>query len=92
MKKKKRGMFNSFLEVPQEIISNDPKITVFGFEKIIIENYKAILEYQDFFIRVKTLKGIININGFNLELNEMTQDDVMVFGIIDSIDFEKTEE
>ena len=58
---------------------------------MLIENYKVILEYQDFYIRINTQIGIININGFNLKLNEMTSDDIMVIGDIDSIDFEKIE-
>ena len=59
---------------------------------MLIENYKVILEYQDFYIRINTYIGIININGFNLKLSEMTSDDIMISGDIDSIDFEKTEE
>ena len=90
--KKKKRMFNNFLEIPEEVITNEPKINIYGFNKMFIENYEAILEYQDFFIRIKTTIGIININGFNLKLNNMTQDDVMVLGTIDSVDFEKTEE
>ena len=35
---------------------------------MMIENYKAILEYQDFYIRLSTEIGILNINGFNLNL------------------------
>ena len=30
---------------------------------MIIENFKGILEYEDFFVRVCTSIGIINING-----------------------------
>ena len=33
--------------------------------------------------------GAININGFNLKLKEMTDDDIMVLGKIDSIDIEE---
>ena len=56
---------------------------------MVIENYKGILEYQDFYIRINTHIGIININGFDLDLNEMTSDDLLIKGKIESIDFEK---
>ena len=56
---------------------------------MMIENYKNILEYQDFFIRISTTIGIININGMNMEMEEMTKDDIIIEGDIDSIDFEK---
>ena len=43
-------------------------------------------------MRLNTYIGIININGFNLNLEEMTTDDLLVTGKIDSIDFESTTE
>ena len=90
-KQKRKNVINKILDMPDEVINNELKLTVVGFRKMLIENYKAILEYQDFFIRISTNIGIININGFNLKLNEMTSDDIMVIGDIDSIDFEKIE-
>ena len=74
--------------MPKEISSNEPKITILGFNQMLIENYKGILEYQEFFIRVNTYIGILNINGFNLNLSEMTTDDILITGKIESLDFE----
>lgn len=88
--KKKQNRFEKLLELPKEISSQTPKLTLVGFEELLIENYKAILEYQDFYIRLSTYIGIININGFELNLNEMTNDDILITGKIESIDFEKT--
>lgn len=85
---KKENKFNKILEMPKEIYSNEPKITVTGFNELLIENYKAVLEYEEFYVRVSTYIGIININGFNLVLNEMSKDDLLITGKIDGIDFE----
>ena len=63
-KNKKQTKLDKLLDIPKEISSNEPKIIVNGFNEIIIENYKGILEYQDFFIRLSTYIGIVNINGF----------------------------
>lgn len=78
------------MEIPEELSTDRPKVTIMGFEQMLIENHKGILEYQDYFIRLNTYIGIININGFNLKLEEMTTDDILVTGKIDSIDFENT--
>ena len=75
-KKSKLSRLDKVLEMPKEISSNEPKITILGFNQMLIENYKGILEYQEFFIRVNTYIGILNINGFNLNLSEMTTDDI----------------
>lgn len=90
-KNKKESRLNRILEVPKEISTNEPKITIAGFKKMLIENYKAILDYQDIYIRIKTYVGIVNINGFNLKLSEMTSDDIMISGDIETVDFEKIE-
>ena len=89
MKSKKRmNKVSDILELPQEVVSKKPKITIVGFEEMLKENYKSILEYNDFYIKINTYVGAININGFNLKLKEMTGDDIMVLGKIDSLDFE----
>jgi len=88
--KKKTNRLDSILEIPDELSTNIPKITILGFEKVYIENHKGVLEYQEFFIRLNTSIGIINIDGFNLNLEEMTQDDILVTGKIDGIDIEST--
>ena len=91
MKKNRLIRLSKVLEMPEEIISTVPKVTTLGFEKLLVENYKNILEYQDFFIRINTSIGIININGMGLKMGEMTTDDIVIEGKIDSIDFEEIE-
>lgn len=83
------GKFDKLFDIPEELSSNIPKVTILGFDRMLIENYKSVLEYQDFFIRIKMSTGIININGFELLMNEMTKDDLIITGNIESVDFEK---
>lgn len=80
---------NKALEVPREVSGVETKISIIGFDEMLIENYKGILEYEEFYIRIKTSIGIININGFNLSLEQVTEDDISVKGKIDSIDLER---
>ncbi len=87
--RKKTNRFNDILEIPKEISTHEPKITVIGFGQMLIENYKGILEYEDFFVKINTYIGIININGFNLKLNEINSDDIMITGQIENIDIER---
>lgn len=92
MKNRKRvNKLNEILEIPKEVSSNIPKITIIGFEEMLIENYKGILEYDEVFIRLSTYIGIINISGISLSLNQMTEDDILVSGKIESLEFESNE-
>ena len=86
--RKKQSRWNRLLELPEEVVSTKPRLTIVGFEELLIENYKSILEYEEFFIRICTHIGNININGFELNLNQITDDDVKITGKIENIDFE----
>ncbi len=87
--RRKARKIDEILEIPVELSTNNPKITITGFERLLIENYKGILEYQEYFVRISTYIGIINISGFNLKLEEMTTDDLLVTGKIEGIDLEE---
>lgn len=90
MRKKRFEKIDKILELPKEVCSNVPKITITGFDEMIIENFKGILEYEEFFVRINTHIGIININGYQLGLENMTNDDIKVTGKIESFEIERT--
>ena len=80
---------NRMLEIPKETYTNEPKLTITGFNELIIENYKGIIEYEDYYIKISTFIGCININGFNLKLENMSEDDIKINGKIESLDIER---
>ena len=87
MRKRK---INDILEIPKEIYTNIPNFIITGFEDMIIENYKGILEYEDYYVRLNTYIGIVNIHGINLRLEKMTEDNLKIIGKIESIEIERT--
>ena len=90
MKNKKiSSRINRALDVPREVYNSDAKIVIINFDEMLIENYKGVLEYQEFYVKIKTTIGNININGFNLELEELTQDDISIKGKIESVDLDR---
>ncbi len=91
-KKRLTDKMNKVLEVPRELNSNDVKLTIIGFDEMLIENYKGILEYEEFYIKISTEIGNININGFNLSLEQVTEEDVLVKGKIKNIDIERIQD
>ncbi len=89
MHKKRLSRLEQILEMPREINHKISKITIISFEELLVENYKGILEYEEFYIKINTDIGTVNINGFNLTLEQITEDDIAVKGIINSIDLER---
>lgn len=76
---------NKILDMPKEIYTKDPKITIQGFKEIGIENYKGIIEYEENYIKLETFIGNINIEGINLNLERMTEDILKITGKITAI-------
>ncbi len=89
-KSSRLNKIDQMLDLTKEIYSNTPKISILGFDEMVIENYKGILEYEEFFVRISTYIGIVNINGYNLKLENMTDDDIKVTGKIESFELERT--
>lgn len=85
----KKRRLEKMLELPQEVYSDMPKLTITGFDEIILENYKGILEYEEFFASISTYIGIVNINGYNINLEKMTNDDIKITGKIESVELER---
>ena len=86
---KKMNRLSELLDIPRELDKKQTKVTIISFDEILKENFKGIMEYEEFYIKINTEIGIININGFNLNLEQMTNDDIIVKGIINSIDLER---
>ena len=74
--------FSEALELPKEIVLNIPKITMIGSSDMVIENYKGIIEYENNSVKVNTGVGIIVIKGEQLEIREITSENIMIGGYI----------
>ena len=88
----RKRRLDKILEMPEEVYSNTPKLTIIGFNEIVLENYKGILEYEEFFASISTYIGVVNINGYNINLEKMTNDDIKITGKIESIELEREQD
>ena len=61
--KNTRNKIERMLELPIEVTTNIPKITITGFDQIMIENYMGIIEYEEYLVKINTSIGIIIINA-----------------------------
>ncbi|MGN1310430.1 MAG: YabP/YqfC family sporulation protein [Clostridia bacterium] len=86
---RKVNRLSQMLDMPRELDKKQTKLTIISFDEVLIENYKGIMEYEEFFVKINTEIGTININGFNLNLEQMTNEDILVKGVINSIDLER---
>ena len=75
------------LELPKEIVLNMPRLTMVGNNDLVIENYKGIIEYEDSRVRINTGIGVVRITGDRLLIREITSEDVIISGVILSLEF-----
>ena len=82
----KKKLVNT-LELPKEIIFNLPLITMVGNEEINIENYKGVIEYSPEKIRINTECGVLKINGEKLSFKQITAENIIVTGTIQTLEY-----
>jgi len=66
---------------------DSPKLTIIGYNQITIENYSGIIEYTNEKIRIKTSGKAIEIGGERLEIRTITDADILIEGIIKTIQY-----
>lgn len=83
--KKIKEKFTDMMELPKELLMNVSRITILGNEDVFIENYKGIADYDNNVIR---LANNIIILGENLNVEEITDKEIMITGKVNNIEFE----
>ena len=75
------------LALPKEIALNLPLVIVTGRVEVNIENYKGIKEYTDTRVTIHTSAGLLAVEGRRLHLRQITVENIVVTGTIDSIGY-----
>ena len=90
--KNTRNKIEKLLEIPAEVTTNIPKITLIGFNQLMIENYMGVIEYEEYLVKINSSIGIIIIEGNKMNLNQINENDVLISGAISKIYLESAEE
>jgi sporulation protein YqfC len=73
------------LSLPKEILLSESRVILLGNSEVNIENYRGIIEYSSCVIRIKTENGKICVSGQDLEIIEITDEDLSIKGRVESI-------
>ena len=74
-------------DIPEDIIFDVPRLTIFNNTEMRIENYKNILEYEEDKISLACNDKFINISGQKLNITIITDDEISIKGEILTIGF-----
>ncbi len=78
---------SEFLEIPNDVMLNLPRVVLMGNLQAFIENHRGILEYTPQIVRVGIEEGELEITGEKLILRNILPDEICVEGMIKAITF-----
>lgn len=86
MKKRNfREKLADMIDVSKDVILDTYLIKITGNREFIIQNHKGIIEYNDRVIRVKANPQNVSVYGSGLELKNISDNTLSIFGCIEKI-------
>ncbi len=77
-----------FLEIPQDIVLDLPRITMLGNKQLLVENHKGIIEYTPSLVRIKLNQGELFIAGEDLSLGNLQAEQILVEGVVREVKYD----
>lgn len=90
MQRKNRSLqkLAGFLDIPQDIVLDLPRITMLGNKQLLVENHKGIIEYTPLLVRIKLNQGELIITGEELTLGNLQAEQILVEGTVRDITYD----
>lgn len=85
------NILSSTLNIPSDILSGAPIITIIGRNEISIENYRRIIEYTNKNIKVLTSIGNILIEGKDIKISYFGKDEMKIAGKFELIKYSEVD-
>ena len=74
-------------DIPEDVVLDIPRITLLDNTEMRVENYKAILEYEESGIKLACKEKLIQIHGEKLNITVITDDEISISGTITGFSF-----
>ncbi|MEG1141706.1 MAG: YabP/YqfC family sporulation protein [Clostridia bacterium] len=84
---KTREQLYNLVDIPDYITSDSSKITIIDNTSVLIEGYVSVIDYYKHYIKIKGYKVDIAIDGKDLNISEITKEDLVISGDILNITF-----
>ena len=87
IKEKVRDKINRVLELPVEVIGNSLRVNVIDNSYVLIEGKCKVADYFDNYIKIKTERYTLAVDGENLSIKEISDVDLIINGKIMNISY-----
>lgn len=75
------------LNISEDVINGAEIISLVGKRNLVIENYLKVIEYELDKILIKTKRNYVLVEGNNLKIEYLLDDELRITGKIDNISF-----
>jgi len=86
MKRKLHKLTASWLDMPQDVVFELPRLTLIGDRQLYIENHRGVIDFTEEVLRLSLSKGELEVRGRELIIRTIWTDEVFVEGIITGIE------
>lgn len=80
-----RSVLGAALEMPADVMSGAPLLTLLGRELLTVENHRGIMKYARDEIILDSVSGKIEITGRDLELRSILPEEIKIGGCIEGM-------
>ncbi len=87
MSKKNLREFALLSQLPREVMTDQPRITLIADQEIVVENHKGLICYEDTFVKVNTNISPLAIEGDKLVIERMDSETIFIRGRIKSVKY-----
>lgn len=87
VREKIRDKINKVLELPIEVVGDSLRVITIDNKYILIEGKSKVADYFDNYIKIKTDKYIVAIDGSDLTIKEISDVDLIISGNIQNISY-----
>lgn len=77
----------NFLEIPGELVGDNAKITLIENKYLYLEGNNQVIDYYDHYIKIKTKKVTITIDGKKMNIKEISDNELLIEGEIYSLSY-----
>ncbi|AIQ65016.1 sporulation protein YqfC [Paenibacillus stellifer] len=87
-----KGWTGGLLDLPQDLLSDMPRITLIGNREMIIENHRGVLHFSPGQLKLALAKGSLEIVGEDLVVTSILGKELTLTGIICEIRYKESGE
>lgn len=88
-KEKIRDRINNVLELPAYVMGDSLRVNIIDNTYILVEGKTKVADYFDNYIKIKTKKYSLVVDGKNLSIKEISDTDLIINGEISNISYIK---